>query len=279
MSQVGGKRSKGVSRSSEPGKPLISIVTVVWNGAETLERTIKSVLDQDYDNIEYVMVDGASSDGTLDIIKKYDADIDHWVSEKDSGIYDAMNKGVQLCTGQFIALINADDWYMPKAVSRMVKEINANPEKMVFHGDIWIHYPNGTQKIKKARTSKFLLKYWEMVMNHPSFFVHRSLYEKRLFDTQLRVSSDHKWTLTTFLERRNEFHYIAEPISNFSAGGASMTIPLSKVLKEGKQVAKDLGFGPLETMIGQLTKVALYIPQYLKLLMNQYASGSGKAST
>jgi len=274
MSQVGGNRSRGVTRRSEEGKPLISIVTVVWNGVETLERTIKSVLEQGYDNIEYVLVDGASTDGTLDLIKRYDDRIDHWVSEKDSGIYDAMNKGVQLCTGDFVALINADDWYMPDAVQCIVDQIGEHPEKKVFHGDIWIHYPNGQKKIKKARVSKFLLKYWEMVMNHPSFFVHRSLYEARLFDTQLRVSSDHKWTLTTFLERGKEFHYIPEPISNFSAGGASMTIPLKKVLKEGKQVAKDMGFNPFETLIGQLVKIALYIPQYGKLLFNQYLSGA-----
>ena len=89
---------------------------------------------------------------------------------------------------------------------------------------------------------------------------------------------DHKWTLTTYLERSGDFHYIPEPISNFSAGGASMTLPLSKVLSEGKQVAKDLGFGPIETLIGQATKTALYIPQYLKLLFNQHLSGSAAAT-
>lgn len=274
MSSVGGKRSKGVTRSSQQGKPLISVVTVVYNGAATLEKTIQSVIDQDYDNIEYVIVDGNSTDGTLDLIKKYNDRIDYWVSEPDKGIYDAMNKGIQLCTGDYIGLINADDWYMPNVISKVVSSIGSHPDKKVFHGDIWIHYPNGQKKIKKARISRFLLKYWEMVMNHPSFFVHRSLYEQRLFDTQLRVSSDHKWTLTTFLERQDDFHYIAEPISNFSAGGASMTIPLSKVLREGKQVSNDLGFGPMETFIGQLVKMILYLPQYGKLLFNQYVSNA-----
>ena len=274
MNHSGGNRGRGVVRRSEPGKPLISIVTVVWNGVETLERTIKSVLGQGYDNIEYILVDGASNDGTLDLIRSYEGQVDYWVSEEDGGIYDAMNKGIGLCTGEFIALINADDWYMPSAVQCIVDQILQYPTKKVFHGDIWIHYPNGQKKIKKARTSRFLLKYWEMVMNHPSFFVHRSLYDARLFDTELRVSSDHKWTLTTFLERSNDFHYVGLPIANFSAGGASMTIPLRKVLQEGKQVAKDLGFGPIETLIGQLVKVALYVPQYGKLLFNQYVGGA-----
>ena len=111
-------------------------------------------------------------------------------------------------------------------------------------------------------------------MNHPSFFVHRSLYEERLFDTALRVSADHKWTLTTYLQHEDAFMYLPEPISNFSAGGASMTIPLTKVLKESRQVSKDLGFGPIETLVAQLVKLTLYIPQYLKLLFNQYVAVS-----
>lgn len=272
MSNYGGNRTRGVELNSTPGRPLLSIVTVVYNGVGTIERTIRSVLDQSYDNVEYIIVDGASDDGTLDVIRKYDQDIAYWVSEPDKGIYDAMNKGIQLCTGEFIGLINADDWYLTGVFDRIVSEMNDNPEKLVFHGDIWVHYANGTKKIKKGRSSKFLLKYWEMVMNHPSFFVHRTLYEKRLFDTGLRVSSDHKWTLTTYLEHEDSFHYIPEPISNFSAGGASMSIPLSKVLRESSQVNRDLGFGFVDSLLSQLVKMVLYIPQYFKLLFNQYVS-------
>ena len=95
----GGLRTKGYFKKSYDDKPLISIITVVFNGERYLEQTIQSVIDQTYDNVEYIIIDGGSTDGTLDIIKKYEDKIDYWVSEKDNGIYDAMNKGIKVCYG------------------------------------------------------------------------------------------------------------------------------------------------------------------------------------
>ncbi len=89
--------------------PLITVITVVYNGAEHLEQTIKSVIEQSYPNIEYIVIDGGSTDGTLDIVKRYEEFIDYWVSEPDEGIYDAMNKGLKLATGDYIMFLNADD--------------------------------------------------------------------------------------------------------------------------------------------------------------------------
>jgi glycosyltransferase involved in cell wall biosynthesis len=108
----GGLRLKGLYKSSSEEKPLITVVTVVYNGAEYLEDTIKSVIEQAYDNVEYIIVDGGSTDGTLDIIKKYEDAIDYWVSEPDKGIYDAMNKGVDLGSGDWINFMNADDYFI-----------------------------------------------------------------------------------------------------------------------------------------------------------------------
>ena len=110
----GGLRMQGYLKKAYEHKPLISIVTVVLNDAKHLEQAIKSVLGQTYDNIEYLIIDGGSTDGTLDIIRKHEKAIDYWVSEPDSGIYDAMNKGVSLATGDLIALLNSDDWYETK---------------------------------------------------------------------------------------------------------------------------------------------------------------------
>jgi glycosyltransferase involved in cell wall biosynthesis len=105
----GGLRTKGYFKKSYEDKPLISIVTVVFNGEKYLEETIQSVLNQTYDNVEYIIIDGGSTDGTVDILKRYDDKIDYWVSEKDSGIYDAMNKGIDVATGQWINFINIGD--------------------------------------------------------------------------------------------------------------------------------------------------------------------------
>ncbi len=273
---TGGRRGRGQQRSGTPTTPLVSIVTVVYNGAATLERTIQSVLAQGYANIEYIIVDGGSTDGTLDLLRRYDDRLDLWVSERDKGIYDAMNKGVALCTGEWVALINADDWYEPDTVARVLAAVEGRAGINIVHGDIWIHYPNGHKKLKRAKQNGFLLKYWEMVLNHPSFFVRRSYYEGRPFDATLRVSGDHKWTLGAWMHSQDQFLYLPEPLANFTAGGASMRLPLKKVLAEGKRVSHDLGLGPFGTLIGQATRTALYIPQFLKLLFNQYVSPLGQ---
>jgi len=270
--QRGGRREQGEVRAGGIEAPLVSIVTVVYNGAATLERTLQSVLGQTYGNIEYIVVDGGSTDGTLDLLGRYADRLDLWVSEKDKGIYDAMNKGVALCTGEWVALINADDWYEPDTVARVIAAAKGRTDINIVHGDIWIHYPNGHRKLKRAKRNGFLLKYWEMVLNHPSFFVRRSYYQGRPFDATLRVSGDHKWTLAAWMSSQAQFLYLPEPLANFTAGGASMTIPLKRVLSEGARVSKDLGLGPLGSFVGQVTRTALYVPQFLKLQFNQFVS-------
>lgn len=269
--QEGGRRAHGVLATAQ-GHPLVSIVTVVYNGAATLERTIQSVLAQDYPSIEYIVVDGGSTDGTLDIIRRYEDRLDSWVSERDKGIYDAMNKGVALCTGEWIGLINADDWYDPHSVSRVMTAAAGREGINIVHGDIWLEYPNGHRKVKKARLNGFLLKYWEMVLNHPSFFVRRSYYTDHPFDITIRVSGDHKWTVDAWMESPRQFLYVPEPLAHFTAGGASMRVPLGKMLREGRLVSRAIGLGPFGMLVSQATRLALYLPQTLKLLFNQHIS-------
>lgn len=266
----GGIRLHGKQFQDGPDRPLVSIVTVVYNGAATLRRTIESVLGQSYGNIEYIVVDGGSSDGTMDLVREYDDRIAYWCSARDNGIYDAMNKGVSLCRGQWVGLINADDWYEPETVQRVVDAVRDAPQANVVHGDIWMRYPNGKRSLKRARVSGFLLKYWEMVLNHPSFFVRRSFYEDRPFDDRLRVSADHKWTYEAFRDAGDRFVYLPIPLANFTVGGASMSVPLKRVLSEGRQVSRDLGMGRLETMLGLAVRAALYPMQHLKLRYNQF---------
>lgn len=113
----GGHRIKGYFKKSYKDKPLVTIITVVFNGEKHLEETIQSVINQTYNNIEYIIIDGGSTDGTLDIIKKYEKGIDYWVSESDRGIANAWNKGLSLATGDGVLFLNAGDVYTPNAIA------------------------------------------------------------------------------------------------------------------------------------------------------------------
>lgn len=264
--------TEGGTRLSNPGKvlpPRVSIVTVVYNGAATLERTIQSVLGQDFPGIEYIIVDGGSTDGTLEVIHKYEDRLAYWCSAKDNGIYDAMNKGVALCTGEWVGLINADDAYMEGAVAKAMQAAQGHPEANIVHGDILVHYPNGAEKVKHAKRSGFLLKYWEMVLNHPSFFVRRAYYGSHPFDPRFRVSGDHHWTLRAWMEDPAQFLYIPEVLALFTAGGASMTNSLGRSLKESDRMGASLGFSTMERWLAYGVRIALFVPGMAKLWINE----------
>ena len=268
----GGTRSRGMPKSSTVEAPLVSIVTVVYNGAATLERTIQSVRGQSYPHIEYIIIDGGSTDGTLDIIRRNEEHIDLWISERDKGIYDAMNKGIALCTGQWVGMINADDHYLTGAVERVMNIAAHDPEVVIIHGDILILYPNGGTKVKRARISGFLLKYWEMTLNHPSFFVRRNYYDSHPYDPELRVTGDHHWTLRAWMEDRAMFHYLPHTLAVFSAGGASMVMPIGNALRESANMYRKLGLGSWHSILGAGVKLALHLPRNLKLKLNQWIS-------
>jgi len=267
---TGGKRVHGQPPVQGEG-PLVSVVTVVYNGAATLERTIRSVLAQP-GRVEYIIMDGGSTDGTLDILRRYDSDIDLWCSAPDKGIYDAMNKGIARCTGDWVGLINADDWYADGALERAISAAAGRPDVNIVHGDILIHYPNGASKVKHARMNGFLLKHWEMMLNHPSFLVRRSYYAGHPFDPSFRVGGDHHWTLRAWLEDPRQFLHLPEVIAHFSVGGASATIPLRKALREGDAVSRSLGLGAGHRWLSRLVKVALHAPAQGKLWFNQFVS-------
>jgi glycosyltransferase involved in cell wall biosynthesis len=121
----GGLRTQGYFKQSQEGKPLITVVTVVFNGEKLLEETILSVINQTYDNVEYIIIDGGSTDGTVDIIRKYENFLAYWVSEPDKGIYDAWNKGISFARGDWIAFLGADDIYFANALADYVEAIKS----------------------------------------------------------------------------------------------------------------------------------------------------------
>ncbi|MEM9052454.1 MAG: glycosyltransferase family 2 protein, partial [Bacteroidota bacterium] len=175
----------------------VSIITISFNAVDTLEDTILSVLNQSYENIEYIVVDGASTDGSLDIVEKYRNDIDKFVSEPDEGIYFAMNKGLNMATGDLVAILNADDTYSSNnVISRVVSKIEQSQTDSLY-GDL--HYVdrnkvgNVVRRWKAGRfVRSFFLKGW--MVPHPTFFVKKEVYDKYgLFNTDLKTSADYEF--------------------------------------------------------------------------------------
>lgn len=197
-------------------EPLVSIITVVLNGEKWIEQTISSVLVQSYQNIEYIIIDGGSTDKTLDIIRQYEDKIDHWKSEKDQGISDAFNKGIKEASGELIGILNCGDFYEPQAVQNMVNAYQKNPDA-VLHGRVKYIYRD---KREIARPN--IGDIWKrMSIIHTTMFVPAKLYrEHGLFDLSYRYAMDPE-LVHRFLSKGVEFVCLDEVISNFRVEGES----------------------------------------------------------
>jgi len=248
-------------------RPLISIITVVYNGAKTLEQTIQSVLNQTYKNIEYIIIDGGSTDGTLDIIKKYENHISYWVSEPDKGLYDAMNKGISKANGELIGIVNSDDWYEYNTVSCVVENYKKHIGKSVFHGDMYIVDILGNKKLYKFNPSIFKLKYYGATYNHPTFFVTKEEYDEHRYNYLLSSVADIQFTLEVFLKDKNKFHYIEEPLSNFRLGGTSGSLSKFQALKDGFIARKNAGMPLIQNIFALIVRIVYW---YSSVLINSF---------
>jgi glycosyltransferase involved in cell wall biosynthesis len=244
--------------------PLISIITVVFNGSKTLKQTIDSVLSQNYKNIEYIIIDGGSTDGTLDIIKKHEEYITEWISEPDKGLYDAMNKGISKANGEIIGMINSDDWYELNTVELIVEAYRKNPEKKIFHGDIFEILENGIKRIRRFNPSKFKFLYYAMTYNHPTMFVHKDVYKIHLYNNNLKSHSDYQFVLEAFLRDRSQFNYLSIPLSNFRLGGVSAQMNFWEVSKALFNIRRNSGFSIYSVVFSFLLMSA--VKTYTRLL-------------
>jgi glycosyltransferase involved in cell wall biosynthesis len=226
------------AKMSTTDSPLVSLVTVCYNSENTIEDTIISVINQSYKKIEYIIVDGKSSDRTIEIIKKYANEFPSlikYISEADSGIYYAMNKGIELSSGSIIGIINSDDWYENDAVQQVVETFKTNKSSMV-HADMFVW--QNDKKIFKAKGQKNLAKLCKgMIINHPTVFLTRSAYNVYgLFNTKYRIAAD--WDLMLRLWLNNErITYLEAVISNFRLGGGSYDFS-KEMIREKNMVRK-----------------------------------------
>lgn len=211
----GGLRTRGAfHKKAETGKPLVSIITVVRNGEKYLEQTIQSVLNQTYENIEYIIIDGASTDGTLDIIKKYEDQIAYWVSEQDGGIYDAMNKGIGFVTGEWTYFLGSDD-----VLLNVLHEITGNfiDEKTVYYGDVLLR---GRNKIYGGKYNNYKLILRNIC--HQAIFYPKIVFKKYLFQTKYKIYADYYLNILCFRDPEYYFKYIPKVVAIFNdIGGFS----------------------------------------------------------
>jgi len=186
----GGNRFKNDKKEIKKNKPLISIITVTYNGEKYIEETFKSVFAQTYDNYEYIVIDGGSSDKTLNIVRKYEDKIDYWLSEKDLGIYDAFNKGMQLCQGDYLGFINSDDVYEKNTLETLIKYINLNPNVDFIFGSVKKHWG----VLHGYKPWKIFFS-WGFYSSHSTgFFIKRNSAKKiGLYSLKYKYSSDYDY--------------------------------------------------------------------------------------
>ncbi len=212
----------------------ISVITVCYNSADTLEVTIKSVKEQTYQHIEYIIIDGGSTDGSVEIIKRNETSVTKWVSEPDSGLYDAMNKGVRMATGDVIALINSDDLFCDElALEKVAETFNRQPELDSVYADLFYVAQFDTNKIvrrwKTGKQRKFRLG-WHPA--HPTFYVRREVYEQYgLFNLDFRLAADFEIMLRFLEKHKISTFYLDESLVKMRLGGA--TNQSLKNIKEG----------------------------------------------
>jgi len=243
----------------------VSIITIAYNSAETIEDTIKSVISQDYKNIEYVIIDGGSKDETLQIIKKYKEQISIIVSEPDKGIYDAMNKGVERSTGDLIGILNSDDIYANSSViSDIVETIG---DKDSIYGDLVYVDRENTERITrfwKSGTYKYGMFKKGWMPPHPAFFLKKECYNQYgTYNLLLKSAADYELMLRMLHKHKISVNYLPKVITKMRVGGQS-NVTVTNRLKANKEdrlawKINDLKPGPFTLTMKPIRKIGQFI--------------------
>jgi glycosyltransferase involved in cell wall biosynthesis len=250
-------------------QPPLTVITVVYNAKDNIEGCIESVLAQKIHGLEYIIIDGGSTDGTLDVIKRYDGKITRLISERDSGLYDAMNKGLKLATGRFIHFLNSDDRY---ASSQVLASIipKLDPAAMCYGQ---MHYIDGDLPLKLlGRPFEWSEELRASSVPQPVMFVSPELYRQvGEFDTSLRIAADYDMVLR--LAGRFPVKYIAEPVTTMYSGGLSYTRP-DLTFSEAMQVSQRHGLSATQA---RLIYWRRWLKWHLKGLFRNVLSSLGRS--
>jgi glycosyltransferase involved in cell wall biosynthesis len=203
----------------------VSIITVSYNSANHIEDAIESVASQDYDDIEHLIIDGSSTDGTIEILKKHEHDLALWISEPDEGIYDAMNKGISLATGDVIGILNSDDFYFNDKIISKVATAFSDPEIDAVYGDLIFVDPTDLNRTVRTYSSakwnptRFARGYMPA---HPTFFVRRKYYKQYgLFETDYQIAADYEMLIRLLYVHQLRYKYLPITMVKMRKGGVS----------------------------------------------------------
>ncbi len=235
-------------------KLKISVITAVYNNEETIANAIESVKSQTYENIEYIVVDGNSTDATREVIKRYEQDIDVFISENDDGIYHALNKGITLATGDVIALLHSDDEYANVNIIQNVVDNFLQNQVDCVYGDVTYINRGMPQKVIrywKAGEYHFSKLAYGWMPPHPAFFVTKALYQELgLYDTRYQISADYDLMLRFFTQKKMQVAYLSKVLVKMRVGGKSNILEnITQKMIEDYQSARSNNIGGLITVL------------------------------
>lgn len=211
----------------------VSIITACYNSADTIEDTIKSVVLQDYNNIEYIIIDGKSTDNTLQLIATYKDSITKIISEKDGGIYFALNKGIAAATGDIIAILHADDFYIDGQVISTLVNLFETENVDTIYGDLqYVDRQNTSKVLRNWRSGKYEKKLFQKgwMPPHPAFFVRHTCYKKfGIFNTSLSSSADYELMLRLLYKHNCSTYYLPKVLVKMRVGGKSNVTIMNRI--------------------------------------------------
>lgn len=243
----------------------VSVITAVYNNRGSIEDCLQSVMNQTYNNIEHIVIDGGSTDGTQQKIAPYQGNLAYYISEKDKGIFDAYNKGIKEATGDIICILNSDDFfYSSETIDDVVKAFHQTNADLVYAKGMFVSQ-NDVSEIKRLYPSNpfkkhYLLYGW--IPLHPTIYVKREIYEEYgLYDDRFSIASDYEISLRWFQNDKLKKYFLDQWVVKMRMGGKSTTAKLQK-----KKSTEDLKIIKQHKLLGLWTlgfKIGRKIPQYL----------------
>lgn len=237
---------------------MISIITATYNSAKTINDTIKSVLCQTNKDFEYIIVDGGSTDETIDIVKSYESEFFgrlKWVSEKDKGIYDAMNKGIKMASGDIIGILNSDDYYTSDDILQTIADAFKCQNVDAIYGDIHFIKDGVPDKCVRYYSSRLFSPFWlrfGFMPAHPSFYCKRDVFDKSgLYRLDYKIGSDYEMMVRLFRKHKISSRYVPKDFVTMRTGGASNSNLQSRLtlIKEDVKACRDNGIYTNELFI------------------------------